>query len=191
MFKSYRTLTTLFGAIALSTTTLSSALAEACINPETGEPDVLVQCFADPCTVSTCEADPNATCTANYCGGCHALYTDGDGNAVDCDALCDGDDATGDSDNDGVCDDLDPDDDDDGVDDEDDVCPGTPSDAYLTLWGCTGEQYVEAQCGEPGDYKRHGRYVRCVKRASRDAFRAGLLTRRERAEMIRRAARRW
>jgi hypothetical protein len=31
-----------------------------------------VQCFANPCDVSTC---PQGTCEANYCGGCHAEYT--------------------------------------------------------------------------------------------------------------------
>jgi len=31
-----------------------------------------VQCFADPCAMSSC---PHGTCTANYCGGCHAEYT--------------------------------------------------------------------------------------------------------------------
>jgi hypothetical protein len=157
---------------------------DSCINPETGEEDTVVQCFADPCTVTTCEADPNATCTANYCGGCHALFTDGNGDDVDCDETCEGDDTSGDSDSDGVCDDLDNDDDNDGVADGDDACPGTPLEATLTLWGCTGEQYVEAHCGTASDYQRRGRFVRCVARASREAYYAGLLTRLERSAMI-------
>lgn len=32
-----------------------------------------VDCFADPCTVSSC---PTGTCQANYCGGCNAEYFD-------------------------------------------------------------------------------------------------------------------
>ena len=58
-----------------------------CINPETGEPDVLVNCFADPCPVNSCEGDPEATCEANYCGGCHAIYTDTDGEPAVCEPI--------------------------------------------------------------------------------------------------------
>jgi hypothetical protein len=45
----------------------------ACVN---GDP---VQCFVDPCEVASC---PDGTCTANYCGGCHAEFADAEGNAV-------------------------------------------------------------------------------------------------------------
>lgn len=41
-----------------------------CINP--------VNCFVDPCAVSHCD-DPVATCKSNYCGGCHAVWTNPDG----------------------------------------------------------------------------------------------------------------
>ncbi|KAH3797136.1 hypothetical protein DPMN_150711 [Dreissena polymorpha] len=35
----------------------------------------IVQCVVNPCNVSTCSNYPTAKCTANYCGGCHAVYT--------------------------------------------------------------------------------------------------------------------
>ena len=45
-----------------------------CLNPKTGLCEVQVSCIADPCSVP---GDYNCTdteiCTANYCGGCHAL----------------------------------------------------------------------------------------------------------------------
>jgi len=43
-----------------------------------------VQCFADPCSITTCEAYPDANCTANYCGGCNAIFTDENGQVLDC-----------------------------------------------------------------------------------------------------------
>ncbi|EFJ46514.1 hypothetical protein VOLCADRAFT_93060 [Volvox carteri f. nagariensis] len=56
-----------------------------------------VQCFVDPCAVSSCPADPTAGCIANYCaigtigdrliGPCEAVYVDSDGNPVDCTAV--------------------------------------------------------------------------------------------------------
>ncbi|MCU0662237.1 MAG: hypothetical protein MUC50_07915 [Myxococcota bacterium] len=42
-----------------------------------------VNCFADPCSVSTC-GDPEATCTSNYCGGCNAEWLDARGAVADC-----------------------------------------------------------------------------------------------------------
>ena len=41
-----------------------------------------VNCFADPCEVSSCPAFPNARCVANFCGGCNATYFDENGNDV-------------------------------------------------------------------------------------------------------------
>jgi hypothetical protein len=40
-----------------------------------------VQCFANPCEVSRCGVD-GATCGSNYCGGCHAEWTDPSGARV-------------------------------------------------------------------------------------------------------------
>lgn len=48
----------------------------ACAN---GEPEV--QCFVDPCSVSSCDAK-GARCTADYCGGCHARWYDAKGARV-------------------------------------------------------------------------------------------------------------
>merc|ERR1712184_196698 len=33
-----------------------------------------VNCFVDPCQVSKCEGYPDATCVADYCGGCFARW---------------------------------------------------------------------------------------------------------------------
>ncbi|GIM13496.1 hypothetical protein Vretimale_16591 [Volvox reticuliferus] len=65
------------------------------LNPFTGCPDnEMVQCFADPCSVSSCPADPGARCLASYCsegtfqgepvGPCEAVYVDLRGNRVNC-----------------------------------------------------------------------------------------------------------
>ncbi|GMH36055.1 hypothetical protein BSKO_03923 [Bryopsis sp. KO-2023] len=42
-----------------------------------------VQCFADPCQVTQCDAFPNAKCVSNFCGGCNADFFV-DGEKVDC-----------------------------------------------------------------------------------------------------------
>lgn len=44
-----------------------------------------VNCFTDPCEVSSCPLFPNATCTPNYCVGCVAEYFLG-GRKVNCTA---------------------------------------------------------------------------------------------------------
>jgi hypothetical protein len=48
----------------------------ACLDPN-GTCALEVSCFVDPCEVSSCEAGDE--CTANYCGGCHAICTPIDG----------------------------------------------------------------------------------------------------------------
>ena len=45
-----------------------------------GQPPV--NCFVDPCQFGTCPAHPDATCVADYCGGCNARFFDEDGNEV-------------------------------------------------------------------------------------------------------------
>jgi len=60
---------------------------EVCVNPITGDPDLPVLCFVNPCEVSLCEADPDASCAPNYCGGCHAIYTDAEGQPAQCDPV--------------------------------------------------------------------------------------------------------
>ncbi|CAF0844763.1 unnamed protein product [Rotaria sordida] len=42
-----------------------------------------VNCFVNPCQVSRCAAHPQASCVANYCGGCFAHHYL-DGKRVDC-----------------------------------------------------------------------------------------------------------
>ncbi|CAH1246656.1 Hypp7762 [Branchiostoma lanceolatum] len=44
-----------------------------------------VNCFTDPCASATCDAHPGATCEANYCGGCNAIFFDSNNNEVNCD----------------------------------------------------------------------------------------------------------
>ncbi|CAF4808071.1 unnamed protein product [Rotaria sp. Silwood1] len=44
----------------------------------------IVDCFADPCSVSTCPGDKSATCVSNYCGECTALWYGADGNLANC-----------------------------------------------------------------------------------------------------------
>ena len=48
------------------------AQAARCIDPKTGQPDHLVQCFVAPCLEFE-PSGPFATCVDNYCGGCHAI----------------------------------------------------------------------------------------------------------------------
>jgi hypothetical protein len=51
----------------------------ACSACPDGSPPV--QCLVDPCTVSKCGV-VDATCKADYCGGCFAVWTDPAGNQV-------------------------------------------------------------------------------------------------------------
>ena len=57
----------------------STPLLAANSCPDGSQP---VNCFANPCDVTTCPNHPNATCRADYCGGCYALFFDGDDNEV-------------------------------------------------------------------------------------------------------------
>lgn len=54
-------------------------------------PEGLVQCFVDPCQVSSCDV-PGAKCVSNYCGGCFAEWYDVAGNRVCVDEGCSSDD---------------------------------------------------------------------------------------------------
>ena len=60
---------------------------------EDGSP--IVDCYVDPCTVSSCPNHREAECRANYCGGCRAWYFDGETNVTDtcrdttsCECVC-------------------------------------------------------------------------------------------------------
>lgn len=94
-----------------------------------------------------------------------------------------------DFDSDGQGDVCDGDDDADGVDDGLDFCPATPLDvSIIDANGCSGQQYVDLVCGEPCDHANHGQYVKCVVHAANDAFDLGLLTNKQRAAIVRAAA---
>ena len=60
------------------------------INCRTGCPvdKPLVHCFARPCDVTQCRANPNATCIDNYCGGCNAEFFNKDGKRINCNTGC-------------------------------------------------------------------------------------------------------
>ena len=96
--------------------------------------------------------------------------------------------AQADLDGDGAGDVCDDDDDADGVLDDDDLCAATPVGVAFDADGCSGEQYVELTVGDCGDYANHGKYVSAVSKASKDAVNAGLLTSKERAVIVRTAA---
>ena len=80
-----------------------------------------------------------------------------------------------DSDSDGVVDDL-------------DLCAGTPIGSLFNDDGCSGPQLIERACGLPQASPR-GPYIACVVLESKRAQREGLITRIERAQIIRNAAR--
>jgi len=96
-----------------------------------------------------------------------------------------------DTDVDGLGDVCDGDDDGDGVDDTVDQCAGTPIGDVFDEFGCSGRQRIELICGEPSDYPNRGRYYRCVIREAKSAWRLGLLTRWERARIVRWAKWNW
>ncbi|MEM6990071.1 MAG: thrombospondin type 3 repeat-containing protein [Myxococcota bacterium] len=128
---------------------------------------------------------------------------DGDGDGDPCDDDDDGDGVLDSADNcpiyanadqldfdgDGSGDVCDGDDDADGVGDDLDACPQTPLNVLFDRRGCSGMQLVDLRCGDPSDYWRPWSYLRCVTRASKRAQRKGLLTRRQRARIVRAAAR--
>ncbi|XP_078688249.1 uncharacterized protein LOC144920176 isoform X5 [Branchiostoma floridae x Branchiostoma belcheri] len=49
----------------------------------------VARCLRNPCDTRTCPGHPNATCQANYCGGCNAEFFDEDGNEVECEEAAD------------------------------------------------------------------------------------------------------
>jgi hypothetical protein len=82
-----------------------------------------------------------------------------------------------DSDGDGVCDAL-------------DQCPNTPPGAIVNCYGCSIDQLVP--CAGPlsgGTWKNHGEYVCNVIKTATEFLRARLITRREWAQIVSRAAR--
>jgi para-nitrobenzyl esterase len=93
-----------------------------------------------------------------------------------------------DTDGDGTGDACDPDIDGDGVVNDADRCAATPLGAAVDSAGCSALQLLDVTC-EQGNWPNHGRYVRCVVRVSKRAYRAGLLSQEERIRIIIEAAR--
>jgi Tissue inhibitor of metalloproteinase len=54
--------------------------AGKCVAFDAKCPTPLVNCFASPCSVSTCTSP--STCYDNYCGGCNAIFVDDTGTRV-------------------------------------------------------------------------------------------------------------
>lgn len=92
-----------------------------------------------------------------------------------------------DFDSDGQGDACDGDDDDDGVTDEVDLCPNTSPNVPIDADGCSGQQLVDL-VGGPCDYPNHGQYMSAVVAAANAARDVGLLTNKERAAIVRAAA---
>ncbi|XP_035663466.1 uncharacterized protein LOC118407154 [Branchiostoma floridae] len=44
----------------------------------------MARCMMDPCDVTSCSANPDATCVADYCGGCNANFFDRSGEPACC-----------------------------------------------------------------------------------------------------------
>lgn len=155
-----------------------------------------------------CEADTDGDGTIDDFDNCPAdpnpLQGDSDGDLQGdvCDLDDDNDGAADDADNcplipnadqvdfdgDGDGDACDGDDDADGVADEDDLCPNTPTDVPFDGDGCSGIQLVERAAPCDGDWANHGQYQSAVVAAANAARNAGLLTGKERAAIVRTAA---
>jgi hypothetical protein len=95
-----------------------------------------------------------------------------------------------DLDGDGNGDACDGDDDADGVADGDDLCPETPMGVAYDQNGCSGQQSIELACegNNPCAFTNHGQYQSCVVHAANAARNAGTLTNKERAAIVRTAA---
>ena len=73
----------------------------------------------------------------------------------------------------------------DGVPDEEDECENTGPGEIVDETGCSINDLCP--CDDP--WRNHGAYVTCVVRAAHDFFRAGLITGKEKGEIISEAAR--
>jgi len=78
-----------------------------------------------------------------------------------------------------------PDSDNDGVNDDIDWCLGTPEGAVVNVFGCSIDQYCP--CEE--DWKNHGQYVREIVSVAKAFLEDGLISEKEKAAVVSRAAR--
>jgi len=76
------------------------------------------------------------------------------------------------------------DDDGDGVPNNRDECPNTPRGAVVNEHGCS----IAQLCPCDGDWKNHGEYVQCVQDRAAEFYHAGLITREQRQQFARDAA---
>jgi DNA-binding beta-propeller fold protein YncE len=83
-----------------------------------------------------------------------------------------------------------PDADGDGVDDASDRCADTGADEIVDARGCSVAQICPCEAQRDGRrWLRHGAHVRCVMRATRSMIKDGLMSRSDRREVVRAAAR--
>jgi hypothetical protein len=157
-----------------------------------------------------CDADNDGDGTNDDVDNCPDLFNPDQANSDD-DGL--GDACDPDDDNDGVNDDVDNcpiianpgqenfdgdddgdacdgDDDADGVADGADLCPATPMGVAFGDDGCSGQQSIDLACesNDPCGFSNHGKYQSCVVHAANAARNDGLLTNKERAAIVRAAA---
>jgi hypothetical protein len=93
-----------------------------------------------------------------------------------------------DFDGDGEADCIDPDDDNDGVLDVQDNCPNTLSGSIVNASGCTISQICPCEGPVTGQtWPSHGNYVSCVDQTSKKFFKAGLITTKEKAALVKQA----
>jgi hypothetical protein len=77
------------------------------------------------------------------------------------------------------------DEDNDGIPDSLDQCPGTPPGAIVNAEGCSLDQLVPCE----GPWRNHGQYVSTIARISESFREQGLITERQRDDIISAAAR--
>jgi hypothetical protein len=93
-----------------------------------------------------------------------------------------------DFDSDGQADCIDPDDDNDEVPDVQDNCPATVSGSIVDASGCAVSQICPCQGPVIGQtWSSHGTYVACVDQTSKKFFKAGLITTKEKAALVKQA----
>jgi len=138
------------------------------------------------CSVPEGYADNNADCNdsnATIYPGASELCNGVDDN---CNGLID--EGFADFDSDGQADCIDPDDDNDEVPDVQDNCPATVSGSIVDASGCAVSQICPCEGPVTGQtWPSHGNYVACVDQTSKKFFKAGLITTKEKAALVKQA----